>query len=129
MANIYKIVLFFVFSLTLSACSSTPSGKNANWTGFTQSGQASYYADKYHNRKTASGERYQHQLSTAAHRELPFGSKVKVTNIKNGKTVVVTVNDRGPFIRGRIIDLSKSAFSHIGNTSTGLIEVKIQVID
>ncbi|MCE2572525.1 septal ring lytic transglycosylase RlpA family protein [Motilimonas eburnea] len=129
MPHLIKATLFVAFSLALSACSSTPSGKEANWRGFTQSGQASYYADKYNNRKTASGEIYHHKYSTAAHRELPFGAKVKVTNVKNGKTVVVKINDRGPFIRGRIIDLSKSAFSRIGNTSEGLLDVTIQVID
>lgn len=93
--------------------------------GYTESGQASYYADKYENRKTASGELYRHNLKTAAHKKLPFGSKVKVTNVANGKSVIVKINDRGPFVRGRVIDLSKSAFNSIGKTSSGLIKVKI----
>ncbi|WP_414730227.1 septal ring lytic transglycosylase RlpA family protein, partial [Zhongshania aliphaticivorans] len=71
---------------------------------------------------------YKHELNTAAHRTLPFGSNVKVTNISNSKSVVVRINDRGPFVKGRIVDLSKSAFDAIGNTYSGLIEVEIEVI-
>ena len=71
---------------------------------------------------------YRHDLSTAAHKKLPFGSVVKVTNTSNGKSVLVTINDRGPFVRGRVIDLSKSAFSRIGNTASGLLNVEIEVI-
>ncbi|GCF91195.1 RplA family protein [Shewanella sp. M-Br] len=103
-------------------------GENGNWVGFTESGQASFYGDKHQNKQTASGEFYKHKLKTAAHKKLPFGSSVKVTNVDNGKSVIVKINDRGPFVRGRIIDLSKSAFSSIGNTSSGLIDVKIEVI-
>jgi len=113
--------------LTLLGCS-TVSDTGRSWAGYSESGQASYYADKYQKQKTASGELYKHDLKTAAHRKLPFGTKVKVTNIANGKSVVVKINDRGPFVKGRIIDLSKSAFSSIGNTSAGFIKVKIDVI-
>jgi rare lipoprotein A len=74
-------------------------------------------------------ELYNHNLKTAAHRKIPFGSKIKVTNVNNGNSVVVVVNDRGPFVNGRIIDLSKSAFSSIGNTSLGLISVQVEVIE
>ncbi|WP_373081773.1 septal ring lytic transglycosylase RlpA family protein, partial [Zhongshania sp.] len=94
-----------------------------------ESGLASYYGDRHHNQKTASGERYRHELKTAAHRTLPLGSVVKVTNQKTGQSIEVKINDRGPFVRGRIIDLSKSAFTAIGNTSSGLIKVDIQVIE
>lgn len=94
-----------------------------------ESGLASFYDDKYHNRKTASGERYRHELYTAAHRTLAFGSRVKVTNKKTGDSVVVTINDRGPFIRGRVIDLSKAAFAVIGDISSGLIKVDIELIE
>ena len=94
-----------------------------------ESGIASYYGNRHQNQKTASGERYQHELKTAAHKTLPLGSYVKVTNKKNGQSVVVKINDRGPFVRGRIIDLSKSAFAEIGNTSSGLIKVDIQVVE
>lgn len=91
-------------------------------------GSSFLYGDKHQNKQTASGELYKHKLKTAAHKKLPFGSSVKVTNVNNGKSVIVRINDRGPFVRGRIIDLSKSAFSSIGNTSSGLIDVKIEVI-
>lgn len=121
-------ILVAVFFSAITACSTVQPGAGGNWTGFTQTGQASYYADKFEHRKTASGAIYKHEFNTAAHKELPFGSTVKVTNLDNGKSVVVEINDRGPFVRGRIIDLSKVAFSRIGNTSLGLLDVKIEVL-
>ncbi|WP_429070225.1 septal ring lytic transglycosylase RlpA family protein [Aeromonas dhakensis] len=115
--------------LLLAACSSQPdAGSAGNWRGYTQTGLASYYADRYHNKRTASGEPYQRHANTAAHMELPFGVLVRVTNLANGKSVVVRVNDRGNFPRGRIIDLSKAAFSAIGNPRSGLIKVRIEVL-
>ena len=98
-------------------------------TAYRESGRASFYADKFQLRKTASGQRYMHENHTAAHKTLPFGTIVKVANLQNGKSVVVRINDRGPFIRGRIIDLSKSAFSSIGNLASGIIKVEIEVIE
>lgn len=92
-------------------------------------GRASFYADKFQSRKTASGEPFNQKAKTAAHRQLPFGTKVKVTNKKNKKSVIVTINDRGPFVKGRIIDLSKFAFSRIGNTRDGTLNVGIQIVD
>ncbi|HEY9210554.1 MAG TPA: septal ring lytic transglycosylase RlpA family protein [Methylotenera sp.] len=123
-----KLLLIFAFLLALSGCGSIPSGGRDNWIGYTESGEASFYADKFQNRKTASGERYNHSLKTAAHNKIPFGSSVKVTNKNNGKSVVVKVNDRGPFAKDRVIDLSKSAFSSIGNPSSGVINVSIEVV-
>ncbi|WP_324031780.1 septal ring lytic transglycosylase RlpA family protein [Aeromonas caviae] len=115
--------------LLLAACSSQPdAGSAGNWRGYTQTGLASYYADRYHNKRTASGEPYQRHANTAAHMELPFGALVRVTNLANDKSVVVRVNDRGKFPRGRIIDLSKAAFSAIGNPRSGLIKVRIEVL-
>ena len=115
--------------LLLAACSSQPdAGSAGNGRGYTQTGLASYYADRYHNKRTASGEPYQRHANTAAHMELPFGAMVRVTNLANGKSVVVRVNDRGNFPRGRIIDLSKAAFSAIGNPRAGLIKVKIEAL-
>jgi len=84
---------------------------------------------KYQYRKTASGETFNQLAKTAAHKKLPFGTRVKVTNTKNGRSIVVKINDRGPFVKGRIIDLSKSAFKKIGNTKLGVINVKIEVIN
>lgn len=121
-------ILLLTIILTLSACSLLPTGTHGNWGGYTEAGQASFYADKFQNRPTASGERYKHHLKTAAHKKIPFGSRVKVTNRKNGKSVIVKINDRGPFVKGRVIDLSKSAFSQIGSPSSGVLNVKITVL-
>lgn len=92
-------------------------------------GKASFYANKLKSRKTASGEPFNQKAKTAAHKQLPFGTKVKVTNKQNKKSVIVTINDRGPFGRGRIIDLSRSAFSRIGDTRDGVLDVEIEIID
>lgn len=128
MTHATQRLLLVLLSMVVVGCSSLQPRTPEEWIGYTDTGEASYYANKHQQRKTASGELYRHELKTAAHKELPFGSKVKVTNVNNGKSVVVRVNDRGPFVRGRIIDLSKSAFSSIGNTAAGIIEVKIEVI-
>lgn len=93
-----------------------------------ETGKASYYADKFQDRKTASGELYHKDLLTAAHRTIPFGTKVKVTNLQNGKIVVVKINDRGPFVKGRIIDLSRKAMEALGGISKGVIDVKIEIV-
>ena len=92
----------------------------------TQTGKASYYADKFQGRKTASGETFRQGRLTAAHRTLPFGTKVKVINIANGRSVKVRINDRGPFAEGRIIDLSKKAAKRIGMVNTGVANVEIK---
>ena len=94
-----------------------------------QKGKASYYADKFEGRKTASGEIYHHHLKTAAHRTLPFGTMVKVINLNNQKSVLVKINDRGPFVEGRIIDLSKSAAQEIDAIQKGIVDVEIQVME
>ena len=120
-------ILIILFSVTLvSACSSAPQRKTAHRTyHFSETGKASYYADKYQSRPTASGELFNQFAKTAAHKTLPFGSYVRVVNLANGKSVLVRINDRGPYIKGRIIDLSKSAFSAIANTREGVIKVGI----
>jgi rare lipoprotein A len=125
---IERLVIVFV-SIAILGCSSPQPKSPGNWIGFTERGEASFYANRHQFQKTASGELYNHSLRTAAHKEVPFGSNVRVTNVENGKSVVVKVNDRGPFVRGRVIDLSKSAFSSIGNTSLGVISVQIEVIE
>ena len=124
-----KIATLFICLLLIVGCSSVASKSEKNWLGYTESGKASFYADKHQQRKTANGEVYKHGLNTAAHKTLPFGARVKVTNLENSKSIVVKVNDRGPFVKGRIIDLSKSAFSAIGNTSSGVMNVKIEVVN
>lgn len=110
----------------MAGCSSTPT---SSASGHSDTGQASYYGNEFHGRKTANGERFDQGKLTAAHRSLPFGTRVKVTNTQNGKTVVVRVNDRGPFVKGRIIDLSSSAFKNIASLNAGVVPVRIQVID
>ncbi len=117
-------------SVKSKAPSAPPTGtSNVNRPVYIETGKASFYANLHQSKKTASGEIYDHKLNTAAHKKLPFGTKVRVTNVENGKTVVVKINDRGPFVKGRILDLSKSAFSSIANTSSGIIKVKIEVIE
>jgi rare lipoprotein A len=94
-----------------------------------QSGKASFYADKFEGAPTASGEKYRHNKLTAAHKSLPFGTRVKVTNVTNKKTVEVIINDRGPWVENRIIDLSKSAAEKLDFINQGVAEVEVQVID
>lgn len=94
-----------------------------------QTGKASFYADKFEGSPTASGEKYKHNKLTAAHRSLPFGTKVRVTNVANNESVEVVVNDRGPYVDNRVIDLSKSAAEKLGFINQGLADVKVEVID
>ena len=94
---------------------------------FKKNAHASYYHDKFNGKKTASGKRFDNSKLTAAHRKLPFGTKLKITNEANGKFVIVEVTDRGPFARGREIDLSKKAFMDItSNKRGGAVIVKIE---
>jgi len=95
----------------------------------TQTGKASYYADKFEGKITANGEKYKHSKLTAAHKVLPFGTEVKVTNAKNGAFVIVRINDRGPFVEGRIIDLSKSAAEKLDFIHDGIADVTVEVVD
>ncbi len=86
---------------------------------------ASWYGGKFHGRLTASGERYNKHAMTAAHKTLRFGSKVRVTNLRNGKSAVVCINDRGPYVRGRSIDLSRAAARKIGMHGIARIKMKV----
>ncbi len=110
--------LIFLALITLSIVSCSPK--------ITERGKASYYHDKFQGRTTANGEKYKKGKLTAAHRTLPFGTKVKVINQSNGKKVRVRINDRGPFVGGRIIDLSKKAARRIDMMDAGVTEVKIK---
>ena len=97
---------------------------------YKEKGQASYYHDKFNGKKTASGILFDNAKFTAAHKKLPFGTKVKVTNIANGKSVIVTITDRGPYSKGREIDLSKAAFKSIArNKDVGVMLVNLEIID
>jgi rare lipoprotein A len=91
-------------------------------------GFASFYARKFDGRRTASGERYDENALTAAHASLPFGTRVRVTNLSNGRSVEVTVNDRGPFAPDRIVDLSRRAARELGFLEAGTARVRLEVI-
>lgn len=94
-----------------------------------QIGLASYYGRHFHGRRTANGERFDMYDFTAAHRALPLGSVIRVTNVSNGRSVRVRVNDRGPYIRGRVIDLSYAAAYRLGMVRSGLARVAIEVVE
>lgn len=116
-----RVVLSCV-ALALPAAMAVPTLAVAD----TSTGIASYY---WQGRSTASGERFNPSAMTAAHRSLPFGTKVRVTNLRNGKAVVVRINDRGPFVRGRVIDVSKAAASELGFTGHGITRVSLAVVE
>ena len=90
---------------------------------------ASFYHDKFNGRKTASGEIFSNKELTAANKTLPFGTEVKITNLISGKSVVVRVNDRGPYHSSRAFDLSKAAFSSIADTRKGTVAIEYEIID
>lgn len=99
---------------------------DAGGVAFRQVGKASWYGHKFHGRKTASGQRFDQNKLTAAHRKLPLGTRIKVTNLENGKSVRVEVTDRGPYKRGRVLDLSKAAAHRLGMIEGGVILVSIE---
>lgn len=95
---------------------------------FGETGYASWYGGKFQGRQTASGEIFDTNKLTAAHKTLPFGTVVEVTNLDTGKSVQVRINDRGPFVEGRIIDLSRAAATKIGMMATGIAPVKVEIL-
>lgn len=106
----------------------TPSAGDASFS-LTEEGSASYYADEFNGHMTSNGETFNKDDLTAAHRTLPFNTKVRVTNLKNDKSVVVRINDRGPWKEDRIIDLSYEAAKQIGLIASGTGLVRLEVID
>jgi rare lipoprotein A len=94
-----------------------------------QSGHASWYGPGFHGRRTASGERFNSAAMTAAHRSLPFGTRVRVVDEESGRSVVVRINDRGPFTRGRVIDLARGPAQALGLTSAGVARVALHRLD
>ncbi|WP_035756220.1 septal ring lytic transglycosylase RlpA family protein [Hugenholtzia roseola] len=120
--------LFYSCQFVTSLFSPTQENTQTGTVIKTEKGIASYYADKYEGKPTASGEPYRKNQLTGAHRTLPFGTKVRVTNLKNQKAVVVRINDRGPFVKGRIIDVSRQAAEQLDFIRAGLVEVKIEVL-
>ncbi|MES1946958.1 rplA family protein [Salinisphaera sp. C84B14] len=119
-----SLIVACVTALLLSGCAGlrTPGG-------VYQRGEAAYYASSFDGRRTASGDRFDSRRLTAAHRRLPFGSRVEVTNENNGRSVIVTINDRGPYTRGRIIDLSRRAAEKIDMIRSGVAPVTLRVLD
>jgi rare lipoprotein A len=123
------LAIILVFVLLLHGCARlTRYEPHPESIGYKETGMASYYAKKFHYRKTASGEPLNNYAMTAAHKTLPFGTNVIVKNFNNGKSVTVRINDRGPFVKGRIIDLTRAAFSQIDSLSKGVEKVEISVV-
>lgn len=137
-----KILIIFLILLSISfnyhcAPSSRFSSTSSHTGQFDSSdnregdilyGESSYYADKFHGRKTANGEIFDMYKKTAAHKTLPFNTMLEVTNLENNQSVVVRVNDRGPFIGNRILDLSYGAAREIDMIASGVVKVKIKIL-
>lgn len=124
--SFFTYFLILAISLSLASCASSKA--NFGQKGYTEEGKASYYSRKLQGRKMANGEPYQRHKLTAAHKKLPMGTKVKVTNLANNKSVKVKITDRGPFVRGRIVDLSEAAARRLGYIDNGVAPVKMKVI-
>lgn len=114
----YKVLIYIVLLMV-----------SLNAFAETEEGVASYYADSLHGNLTASEEPYDKNAFTAAHRTLAFGTKVKVSNLDNGKSVVVTINDRGPYSHNRLIDVSRAAAQQLGLIESGTAKVKIEILE
>ena len=112
-----------------ASCAGVPRTPADYPAGYRESGNASWYGGKFHGRATASGEIYNMNGLTAAHRLMPLGTRIRVTNRENGKTVTVRVNDRGPFVRGRILDLSYGAARELDMIGAGTARVLIEVLN
>jgi rare lipoprotein A len=125
--KIHPAVLALAAAVLLAGCASAPPRRPDG--AYTETGLASYYAEHFHGRATASGEIYNMHALTAAHPHLPFGTHVFVTNLKNRKRVKVRINDRGPFVRGRIIDVSRAAADRLGMLSDGVVQVRVVKVD
>ncbi len=128
-------VLFLSATLFLQGCSlaggsgTPPPTPGDSRPGWTQTGIASWYGEPYHGRTTASGEEYDMNQLTCAHRTLPFGTRIRVQNLENGRSVTVRVTDRGPWIEGRIVDVSRRAAQELEMIGAGLARVRITVLE
>jgi rare lipoprotein A len=132
--EVRALALAVALATAIGCGSSAPAEQTApraqRGSGQVQRGKASWYGGRFHGRKTASGERFDKHALTAAHRKLPFGSKVRVTNLKNGRSVVVRINDRGPFGgKGRIIDVSEAAARELDMIRAGVVPVELEPVD
>ncbi len=128
-----KRIIFLHVILPITLCWPLQNGLARETTSAQSSandaGLASYYHDKFHGRRTASGHTYNKHDLTAAHRHLPLGSQVRVTNLKNRRSVVVRITDRGPRARKRVIDVSRAAAKKLGMIASGLAQVKIEPVE
>ena len=122
---LYKLLTLAIAAVLVSVSMSVTARAKI---GHTQKGIASYYHDSLHGNKTASGAIYNKRILSAAHKSLPLGTKVRVTKLNNGKSIVVVINDRGPFVKGRIIDLSRRAARDLGIVKSGLAKVEVEVL-
>ena len=121
-------ICFLLLNCALAKASTDGAAAATPVVAKSETGLASYYHDKYHGRQTASGEIFNTQQFTAAHRTLPFGTKVRVTLLDSRRSVVVRINDRGPFVSGRVIDLSRAAARELGIEKAGLAKVSVVII-
>ncbi|MGH7184561.1 MAG: septal ring lytic transglycosylase RlpA family protein [Nitrospiraceae bacterium] len=121
-------VLSLSLGLLLSACSWVPKGVSQLDVGIEDRGVASWYGESFHGKQAANGELFDMKALTAAHRTLPLGSVVRVVNLKNGKHAHVKITDRGPYVKNRILDLSRGAAAQLGMTKGGLSVVRVQVV-
>jgi rare lipoprotein A len=132
MTRLFKgFVTAIALLLLFSVCASEPGRAavgRASDGAYEAVGVASWYGAKFHGRTTASGEPYDMNAMTAAHPSLPFGTKVRVTNLENGRAVVLRINDRGPFAKRRIIDVSRHAAEHLGFLGADLARVRVEAI-
>lgn len=116
---------FYLTSLLYLCTNNTP---EAHLLGTEQRGKASFYAKKFEGRTTSCGEKFNHNEYTAAHRTLPFHTMVEITNLTNNKSIIVRINDRGPYNRSRLLDLTKTGASKLGFLSRGVANVKMRVV-
>src|SRR4030065_920631 len=129
MSRLFNIRHLFIFICALVVSSCTLSAHRSPYAaGYVERGIASWYGEDFHGRPTSSGEIYNMYDLTAAHKLMPLGTVAKITNLENDRSVVVKINDRGPFVEGRIIDLSYSAAREIGMAEKGLSRVEIKVL-
>ena len=121
-------ILAVALCLSLGACSWIPKGESDLDVGIKERGVASWYGAQFHGKQAANGEIFNMEALTAAHRTLPLGSMVRVVNLLNGKHVRVRINDRGPYVNGRILDLSHAAAAQLGMVDGGLSVIQLEVI-
>lgn len=127
--RLVSVLFLAALALVAAGCASThvpPTDHDT--TGWTQTGLASWYGEALQGNRTASGEPFDYHKLTAAHRNLPFGTYVEVERLDNRRRVVVRINDRGPFVRGRVIDLSKAAAQQLDMVRAGVAKVRLRVI-